>query len=83
MNKLSTLVALALSTGLTAYALTPGHSARAATGGEVIINEYSSDDDPANSDYLKLLVTGSNVDLRGLRITDNEYLTLTGALNTI
>ncbi len=82
MNKLSTLVALALSTGLTAYALTPGHSARAATGGEVIINEYSSDDDPANSDYLELLVTGSNVDLRGLRITDNEYLTLTGALNT-
>ena len=82
MNKLRSLLALALSTGLAAYALIPGQSARAAASGEVIINEYAGDDDPANSDYLELLVTGGDVDLRGLRITDNEYATATGTLNT-
>ena len=82
MNKYSPLVALALSTGLAAYAMLPARPVQAANAGEVIINEYSADDDPANSDYLELLVTGSDVDLRGMRITDNEYIATTGTINT-
>ncbi len=81
MNTFKPLVALGLSIGVAAYALAAPPTVSAVATGEVIINEYASDDDPANSDYLELLVTGSNVDLRGLRISDNE-LTVTGTLNT-
>ncbi len=81
MNTFKPLVALALSASIGAYALMPTPVVRAVTAGEVIINEYAADDDPANSDYLELLVTGSNVDLRGMRISDNE-LDITGTLNT-
>ena len=47
--------------------------------GEVIINEYAADNDANDGDFFELLVLGDGVDLRGLRITDNELVK--GALN--
>lgn len=39
--------------------------------GDIIINEYATD----GSDFVELLVLAPNLDLRGLRITDNELMT--------
>jgi len=47
--------------------------------GDVIVNEYASDNDAHGNDFFELLVLGDNVDLRGLRVTDNELIK--GALN--
>ena len=47
--------------------------------GDVIINEYAADNDTNDSDFFELLVLGDGVDLRGLRITDNELVQ--GVLN--
>ncbi len=40
--------------------------------GDLIINEYASDNDANGNDFFELLVLRNNVDLRGLRLTDNE-----------
>ncbi len=74
MNKLNPLVALALSTGLAAYALIPSPTVRAVTAGEVIINEYTSLNDANGNDFVELLVLTGPADLRGLRISDNELV---------
>lgn len=42
--------------------------------GDVIINEYSADNDKSGNDFFELLVVGDRVDLRGLRVTDNELV---------
>jgi hypothetical protein len=47
--------------------------------GDVIINEYAADNDANGNDFFELLVLGDGVDLRGLRITDNELVK--GVLN--
>jgi len=47
--------------------------------GDVIINEYAADNDANDNDFFELLVLGDEVDLRGLRITDNELVQ--GVLN--
>lgn len=44
--------------------------------GDVIFNEYATDGD----DFIELLVLAPNLDLRGVRITDNELMT--GTLTT-
>ncbi len=48
--------------------------------GDVIFNEYAGDNDTNENDFFELLVLGNNVDLRGLRISDNEA-GRNGALN--
>ncbi len=53
---------------------------RAAALGDIVLNEYAADDDAAGNDFIELLVTGDDVDLRGLRVTDNE-LDASGALS--
>lgn len=45
--------------------------------GDVIINEFQSDNSPGSNDFIELLVLRDNLDLRGLRLTDNE---LTGGV---
>ena len=45
-----------------------------------MINEYASDNNPSDNDFFELLVLRDGVDLRGLRITDNE-LSKDGTLN--
>ena len=47
--------------------------------GDVIVNEYVSDNDAKDNDFFELLVLRDAVDLRGLRVTDNELVK--GALN--
>jgi hypothetical protein len=47
--------------------------------GEVIVNEYAADNDANGNDFFELLVVGDAVDLRGLRVSDNELVN--GALN--
>lgn len=47
--------------------------------GDVIINEYAADNDKNDNDFFELLVLGNGVDLRGLRVTDNELVK--GTLN--
>jgi hypothetical protein len=42
--------------------------------GDVIVNEYAADNDAHGNDFFELLVLGDNVDLRGLRVTDNELV---------
>jgi hypothetical protein len=51
-------------------------SARAAlpAAGDIIINEYMSDNDSNDNDFFELLVLGNGVDLRGLRVSDNELV---------
>jgi hypothetical protein len=48
--------------------------------GDLLINEYAADNDPNDNDFFELLVVGDGVDLRGLRVTDNE-LAKGGTLN--
>src|SRR5688500_15645872 len=47
--------------------------------GDVIVNEYVSDNDAKDNDFFELLVLREGVDLRGLRVTDNELVK--GVLN--
>jgi hypothetical protein len=47
--------------------------------GDIIINEYASDNDAKDNDFFELLVLKDRVDLRGLRVTDNELVK--GVLN--
>jgi hypothetical protein len=54
-------------------------AALTAAPGDVIINEYASDNDKNDNDFFELLVLGDGVDLRGLRVSDNELIK--GALN--
>jgi len=50
--------------------------------GDIIINEYASDNTATGNDFVELLTLKDHLDLRGLRISDNEYATSTGTLNT-
>jgi predicted extracellular nuclease len=54
--------------------------AAAPNPGDVIVNEYASDNTTANNDFLELLVLTDGADLRGVRISDNELVG--GVLNT-
>ncbi len=65
----ASLLSLALSLSLTATVL-----AAPPVSGDLIINEYSSDNDASGADYVELLVLTDNLDLRGLRISDNELV---------
>jgi hypothetical protein len=47
--------------------------------GDVVFNEYASDNNPSDNDFFELLVLGDGVDLRGLRVSDNELVK--GTLN--
>jgi hypothetical protein len=47
--------------------------------GDIIVNEYASDNDAKDNDFFELLVLREGVDLRGLRVTDNELIK--GAFN--
>jgi hypothetical protein len=52
--------------------------------GDVIFNEFVSDNNSSSAtgnDYFELLVLTDGADLRGLRVSDNELTTSTGALN--
>jgi hypothetical protein len=40
--------------------------------GDLIINEYAADNDANGNDFIELLVLTDNLDLRGLRLSDNE-----------
>lgn len=42
--------------------------------GDVIFNEYAADNDANGNDFFELLVITDNLDLRGMRVTDNEYV---------
>lgn len=42
------------------------------TVGAVIFNEYAADDNANGADFFELLVIANGVDLRGVRVTDNE-----------
>jgi hypothetical protein len=72
------LTAFVLASSL-ALAARPGR-AQALAVGDVIINEYASDNDVNGNDFVELLVTGEGADLRGLRLSDNE-LQVDGTLN--
>jgi len=68
--------ALGLLLALVVAAAPIASTARSAapTRGEVIINEYAADNDANDNDFFELLVLGDGIDLRGLRITDNELV---------
>jgi hypothetical protein len=59
----------------------PGRTAAAVppAAGDIIVNEYAADNDAKENDFFELLVLGDMVDLRGLRVSDNELGK--GALN--
>ncbi|WP_017655601.1 ExeM/NucH family extracellular endonuclease [Fortiea contorta] len=42
--------------------------------GDIIFNEYASDNDANGNDFFELLVLKDNADLRGLRVSDNELI---------
>ncbi|WZI66393.1 MAG: ExeM/NucH family extracellular endonuclease [Gloeotrichia echinulata IR180] len=47
--------------------------------GDIIFNEYAADNDANGNDFFELLVLKDNADLRGLRVSDNEFVS--GVLN--
>ncbi|TAD85111.1 MAG: T9SS C-terminal target domain-containing protein [Bacteroidetes bacterium] len=49
--------------------------------GDIIFNEYASDNNSTDNDFFELLVLAPALDLRGLRISDNELATANGAFN--
>lgn len=50
--------------------------------GDIIFNEYSADNNANGVDFFELLVLTDNLDLRGLRVTENEITNAaTGQLN--
>lgn len=44
------------------------------TVGDIIFNEYAADNNANSNDFIELLVITDGLDLRGLRITDNELI---------
>ncbi len=42
--------------------------------GDLIFNEYASDNDANGNDFFELLILRDNLDLRGLRVSDNELV---------
>lgn len=50
--------------------------------GDVIFNEYRSTDDANFNEFFELLIIGDSVDLRGVRVSDNELADENGTLNT-
>jgi Ca2+-binding RTX toxin-like protein len=42
--------------------------------GDIIFNEYASDNNANGNDFVEILTLTDNLDLRGLRITDNELI---------
>ena len=73
------LIVIALIVLLPATSRAVSQAASPPAAGDVIINEYASDNDAKDNDFFELLVLRDNVDLRGLRVTDNELVK--GALN--
>ena len=51
----------------------------APTVGDIVFNEYASDNNASENDFFELLVLRDGLDLRGLRVSDNELVK--GALN--
>jgi hypothetical protein len=49
------------------------------TAGDIVINEYAADNNANENDFFELLVLRNGVDLRGLRVSDNELVK--GVLN--
>ena len=64
---------------MAAPARTAPAAAAPPAAGDVIVNEYASDNDAHGNDFFELLILGDSVDLRGVRVTDNELIK--GALN--
>ncbi len=44
------------------------------TVGSIIFNEYAADNNANDNDFIELLVIADGVDLRGLRVSDNELV---------
>ena len=65
----SMLVCVLLAAPLGSRAITAG---AAPAAGDIVINEYAADNDTNENDFFELLVLRDAVDLRGLRVTDNE-----------
>lgn len=51
------------------------------TAGSIIFNEYAATNDANGNDFFELLTLVDNLDLRGLRVSDNEVTAVGGALN--
>lgn len=64
----SLVISLAIETGA------PSARRAALAAGDVIVNEYAADNTDDDNDFFELLVVGDRVDLRGLRVTDNELI---------
>ena len=63
---LAAVIGLSLAAGPASAAGTP------VAPGDVIINEFASTNNASANDFFELLVLNDNVDLRGLRVSDNE-----------
>src|SRR6476469_3694086 len=65
------LVAVALAVAFSSRHVTIAAGTPPAAG-DIIFNEYASDNDANGNDFFELLVLRDNLDLRGLRVSDNE-----------
>jgi hypothetical protein len=75
LKKLLVTPAIALLMGLSLSA-GPAHAAGTPVApGDLMINEYASTNNASGNDFFELLVLNDNVDLRGLRVSDNELNT--------
>ena len=72
-SPLATIVVLASIVALIASRVMSAAGTPPAVG-DVIFNEYASDNDANGNDFFELLVVRDHVDLRGVRVTDNELV---------
>lgn len=67
--------------GLYLFSLMPSFGQTIPVPGDIIFNEYASDNNSTDNDYIELLVLAPALDLRGLRISDNELASANGTFN--
>ncbi len=67
-------IPLLLSSLVAVVPFGPSALAAVPVPGDVIVNEYAADNLTASNDFFELLVLADDVDLRGLRVSDNELV---------
>lgn len=55
----------------------PAYAGATPVAGDIIFNEFAADNDANTNDFFELLVLTDNLDLRGLRVSDNEVTGVT------
>ena len=76
-SSLSLILSLCLLFVHVIYQAPTVYASTTPVAGDIIFNEFSADNDANGNDFFELLVLTDNLDLRGLRVSDNEVTGVT------